>query len=164
MLADEPEPTASEFVDFAYSGEVIRAHFFPPSTLVLLLLCTKVVYGYDCQRRSIVKNFLQEKVAETTKQKEEKRKKPKPEEHERMPEHEQCPLAKHRGDRNPKYHEERLSKGYSEVPSPEIEPAPPCPESYAVTTAPKSRYPMGIYLIDIPPYCPSNGLPQYIHY
>ena len=23
---------------------------------------------------------------------------------------------------------------------------------------------MGIYLIYIPPYCPSNGLPQYIHY
>jgi hypothetical protein len=26
-----------------------------------------------------------------------------------------------------------LSKGYTEVPSPGIEPAPPCPESYAVT-------------------------------
>jgi hypothetical protein len=26
-----------------------------------------------------------------------------------------------------------LSKGYTKVPSPEIEPAPPCPESYALT-------------------------------
>jgi hypothetical protein len=37
------------------------------------------------------------------------------------------------------------------------------PES-PISTAPKSRCPLGIYLIHIPPYCPSNGLPQYIHY
>jgi hypothetical protein len=44
---------------------------------------------------------------EATKQKEEKRKKPKPEEHECMPQRQHCPLAKkRRGDRNPKYHEE----------------------------------------------------------
>jgi hypothetical protein len=54
----------------------------------------------------IKKRFLHEKAAETTKQNEEKRNKPKPEEHEgaRQPPH--CPLAKHRGDGNPKYHEE----------------------------------------------------------
>jgi hypothetical protein len=51
--------------------------------------------------------FLQEKAAEATKQKEEKRKEPKPEEHEGMPQHQHCPLAKLRGDRNPKYHEEQ---------------------------------------------------------
>jgi hypothetical protein len=44
---------------------------------------------------------------EATKQKEEKRKKPKPEEHEGMPEDEHCPLATRRGDRNPKYHEDQ---------------------------------------------------------
>jgi hypothetical protein len=32
------------------------------------------------------------------------------------------------------------------------------------STAPKSRYPMGIYLIYIHPHSPSNGPPQYIHY
>jgi hypothetical protein len=32
------------------------------------------------------------------------------------------------------------------------------------STALKIRYPLGIYIIYIPPYCPSNGLPQYIHY
>jgi hypothetical protein len=41
------------------------------------------------------------------KQKEEKRKKPKPEEQEGMPQHQHCPPARHRGDRNPKYHEEQ---------------------------------------------------------
>jgi hypothetical protein len=51
--------------------------------------------------------FVQEKVAETTKQKEEKRKNAKPEEHEDMPPHQHYPLAKRRGDRNPKYHEEQ---------------------------------------------------------
>jgi hypothetical protein len=45
--------------------------------------------------------FLPKKSAETTKQKEEKRKKPKPEELEGMPQHQHCPLAKRRGDRNP---------------------------------------------------------------
>jgi hypothetical protein len=33
-----------------------------------------------------------------------KKKKPKPEEQEGMPQHGHCPPAKHRGDRNPKYH------------------------------------------------------------
>jgi hypothetical protein len=44
----------------------------------------------------------------STKQKEEKRKKTKPEEHEGKSQHEHCPLAKRRGDGNPKYHEEQL--------------------------------------------------------
>jgi hypothetical protein len=35
------------------------------------------------------------------------RKKPKSEEQEGMPQHQHCPLAKRRGDRNPKYHEEQ---------------------------------------------------------
>jgi hypothetical protein len=38
--------------------------------------------------------------------KEERREKPKLEEHEGMPQHQHCPLAKRRYDRNPKYHEE----------------------------------------------------------
>jgi hypothetical protein len=38
--------------------------------------------------------------------KEKKRKKPKPEEQEGMSQHQHCPSAKRRGDRNPKYHEE----------------------------------------------------------
>jgi hypothetical protein len=36
-----------------------------------------------------------------------KEEKPKPEEHEGIPQHHHCPHAKHRGDRNPKYHEEQ---------------------------------------------------------
>jgi hypothetical protein len=52
------------------------------------------------------KLFLQEKAVETTRQREEKRKQPKPEEQEGMPHHQHCPHAKRRGDRNPKYHEE----------------------------------------------------------
>jgi hypothetical protein len=52
-------------------------------------------------------NIFQEKSAETTKQREEKRKKPGLEEHEGMPHHHYCPLAKRCGDRNPKYHEEQ---------------------------------------------------------
>jgi hypothetical protein len=53
---------------------------------------------------------LQEKVEETTKQKGARREKPhrpKPEEHEGMPQHQLCPLTKRREDRNPKYHEEQ---------------------------------------------------------
>jgi hypothetical protein len=49
---------------------------------------------------------LQEKVAKATKQKVERRKKPKSEEQEGMPQHQHCPPAKHHGDRKPKYHEE----------------------------------------------------------
>jgi hypothetical protein len=37
----------------------------------------------------------------------EKRKKPKPEEQEGMPQRHHCPLSKRREDRNPKYHEEQ---------------------------------------------------------
>jgi hypothetical protein len=51
--------------------------------------------------------FLQEKAGQAIKQKEEKRKKPNPEEQEGMPQHRHCPPAKHRGDRNPQYHEEQ---------------------------------------------------------
>jgi hypothetical protein len=40
-------------------------------------------------------------------QKEEKMTKPKPEEHEGMPQHQPCPHAKHCGDRNPKYRKEQ---------------------------------------------------------
>jgi hypothetical protein len=32
---------------------------------------------------------------------------PKPEEQEGMPQHQHCPPAKHREDKNPKYHEEQ---------------------------------------------------------
>jgi hypothetical protein len=47
--------------------------------------------------------FLQEKAAETTKQKDKYsyRKKPKPEEQEGMPQHQHGTPAKRRGDRNP---------------------------------------------------------------
>jgi hypothetical protein len=46
---------------------------------------------------------------EATKQKEETKKKPKPEERESMPRHQHCPPAKRRGDSNPEYHEELKS-------------------------------------------------------
>jgi hypothetical protein len=36
-----------------------------------------------------------------------KEKKPKHEEQEGMPQHHHCPLAQHRGDMSPKYHEEQ---------------------------------------------------------
>jgi hypothetical protein len=42
-----------------------------------------------------------------TKQKEEKRKKPKPEKQEGMPQHQHCPPAKRRGDRNSEDHQEQ---------------------------------------------------------
>jgi hypothetical protein len=44
---------------------------------------------------------------EVAKQKEETRKKPKPEEQESMPQRQHCPPAKRRGDRNPEYHEQQ---------------------------------------------------------
>jgi hypothetical protein len=44
---------------------------------------------------------------EATKQKGEKRKKNKPEEHEGMPQHLHCTHEKRRGDRNPECHEEQ---------------------------------------------------------
>jgi hypothetical protein len=53
------------------------------------------------------KKFLQEKAVEAIKQKEEKRKKSKPEEQEGMPQHQHCPREKRRGDRNPECHEEQ---------------------------------------------------------
>jgi hypothetical protein len=55
----------------------------------------------------ILNNFLQEKALEATKQKEEKREKPEPEEQEGMPQHQYCPPEKRRGDRNPECHEEQ---------------------------------------------------------
>jgi hypothetical protein len=55
----------------------------------------------------INKNFLQEKAVEATKLKEEKRKKPKPEQQEGRPQRQHCPPEKRRGDRNPECHEEQ---------------------------------------------------------
>jgi hypothetical protein len=52
-------------------------------------------------------NSYNKKAVEATKQKEEKREKPKPEEHKGMPQREHCPLEKRRGDRNPECHEEQ---------------------------------------------------------
>jgi hypothetical protein len=51
-------------------------------------------------------NFLQEKAVEATKQKEERRKKSKPEKQEGMPQRQHCPPEKRRGDWSPEYHEE----------------------------------------------------------
>jgi hypothetical protein len=52
-------------------------------------------------------SFLTRKTAKATKQKAEKRGKPKPEEQEGMPQHQHCPPAKHHGNRNPNYHEDQ---------------------------------------------------------
>jgi hypothetical protein len=54
----------------------------------------------------LIKTFLQEKAVEATKQKEVKRKKPKPEEQEGMPQR-QRPPEKRRGDKSPECHEEQ---------------------------------------------------------
>jgi hypothetical protein len=63
---------------------------------------------YKVLKRLLISyNFLQEKAAETTKQKGERRKRPEPEEQEGMPEHQHCLPAKHREDRNPESHEEQ---------------------------------------------------------
>jgi hypothetical protein len=48
---------------------------------------------------------------EATKPKEEKRKKPKPEEQDGMPQREHCPPAKRRVDRNPEYHDDQQKDG-----------------------------------------------------
>jgi hypothetical protein len=48
-----------------------------------------------------IKKFLQVKAVEATNQKGEKKKKPKPEEQEGMPQRQHCPHAKRREDRNP---------------------------------------------------------------
>jgi hypothetical protein len=42
------------------------------------------------------------------KRRKKERKKPKPEEKEGMPQHQHCPPAKRRGNKNPEYHEEQL--------------------------------------------------------
>jgi hypothetical protein len=58
---------------------------------------------------TIKERRIQEKAMETTTQKRARRENPrmpKPEEQEGMPQHQQCPLAKRRKDKNPKYHEE----------------------------------------------------------
>jgi hypothetical protein len=44
---------------------------------------------------------------EAIKQKEEERRKPEPEEHDSMPQQQDCPLEKRRGDRNPESREEQ---------------------------------------------------------
>jgi hypothetical protein len=46
-------------------------------------------------------------VLTATKEREETRKKPKPEEHEGMPKRQHCPLEKRRGDRSPECYEEQ---------------------------------------------------------
>jgi hypothetical protein len=53
----------------------------------------------------LLKIILKEKAVEATKQKEERRKKPKPEEQEGMPQRQHCPPEKRCGDRNPECHE-----------------------------------------------------------
>jgi hypothetical protein len=65
-----------------------------------------------------VRFFLQFKNVETTKQKGKRRKiphMPKPEEQEGMPQHQNCPHAKHREDKNPKYHEKQLKGNISRL-------------------------------------------------
>jgi hypothetical protein len=57
----------------------------------------------DIDNRIVKEN----KAVEATKRKEEKRKKPKAEEQEGMPQHQHFPSEKRRGDRNPEYHEEQ---------------------------------------------------------
>jgi hypothetical protein len=54
-----------------------------------------------------IKKILQEKAMEAAKQKEEKRKKLKPEEQEGMPQRQHRPLEKRRGDRNLECHKEQ---------------------------------------------------------
>jgi hypothetical protein len=56
-----------------------------------------------------IQKILKEKAVEATKQekKGERKKKPKPEEQEGMPQHQRCPPEKRRGDRNPECHEEQ---------------------------------------------------------
>jgi hypothetical protein len=49
------------------------------------------------------KQILNEKAMESTKKKEEKGGKPKPEEQEGMPQPQHCPLAGHHEDKNPKF-------------------------------------------------------------
>jgi hypothetical protein len=72
-----------------------------PTPFIQVLVCD-IIYFF-------VKNSLQEKAVEATKQKKkgERRKKPKPEEQEGMPRHQRCPLEKRRGDKNPECHEEQ---------------------------------------------------------
>jgi hypothetical protein len=50
---------------------------------------------------------MQEKAIETTNQKKKRGEKTQPEEQEGMPQHQHCPPAKRREDRNPKNHEEQ---------------------------------------------------------
>jgi hypothetical protein len=61
----------------------------------------------DAVTLPIVKIFLTRKAVEATKQKEEKRKKPKPEEQEGMPHRQHCPLEWRRGDKNLECHEKQ---------------------------------------------------------
>jgi hypothetical protein len=60
---------------------------------------------YVLEARTIKKN-LTRKNSGVHQAKEEKRKKPNPEEHEGMPQNQHCPPVKRRGDRDPKYHDE----------------------------------------------------------
>jgi hypothetical protein len=55
------------------------------------------------------------------------------------------------------------SKGYTEMLSPGIEPDTSVSGAVRRTQDSKSRYPLGIYEIYIPPYSLSNGLPWYIN-
>jgi hypothetical protein len=55
---------------------------------------------------SILPLRLQDKASQATKQKDETIRKHRPGEEEGMPQYQHYPHAKHRGDRNPKYHEE----------------------------------------------------------
>jgi hypothetical protein len=69
-----------------------------PRRLVICACVSRIILIYK---------FLQEKAVEATKQKEEKREKPKPEEQEGMPQSQHCPSEERRGDRNPECHEEQ---------------------------------------------------------
>jgi hypothetical protein len=55
----------------------------------------------------MIKISYKKKAVEATKQKEEKRKKPKPEEREGMPQSQHCPPENRREDRNPECHEQQ---------------------------------------------------------
>jgi hypothetical protein len=85
----------------------IMIFFFFKSWRWFSSFCLVVSTALSCENISPIFPNIQSSGELTGVQKTSYKTKPKPEEQERMPKHHHCPLAKHRGDRNPKYHEEQ---------------------------------------------------------
>jgi hypothetical protein len=91
------------FFNFAWW---LLLHFLLLNNNINMKALTLIPKTYIDMSTRYIFNFFRRKSSISHQAKRRKEGKPEPEEREGMPQHQHCPLAKHRGDRNPKYHDQ----------------------------------------------------------